>query len=504
MSGGGVTDGPFQPAAIRDPVGIHRALNEASFNAPGITQFLAQSPPETDHPLLARRARGGDPFRVAVRLFLLGSEVGGRELAGIFPADRIADLLAAGVLRRRGARFAATAQLAPTPDGELLVFSDFPHPRAGLAADHVLGFGPASRILAALTPRRVFARALDLGCGAGAQALLAAPHCGRVTGTDLSPRALNFAAANARLNGVDHVEWLAGDFFAPVADRRFDIIVANLPFVISPENQFIFRTGAAVGDGVSERVAREASAHLEEGGLAVILINWTHRADEGANEWAARPLAWTEGNGCDNWLLRFRSDEPLVYAAEWLRGERSSPSVRRRALDAWLEYYRRLDIGRISAGALVLRRRSSGPPRWSRCDALSAARQSGHCGAHLERVIAAETWARATHDDNAVLAQSFRLHPDHLLETSLTARPDGGGWSHGSLTLRPHPGLAFSGEIDANLMQVLGALDGQKSLGAVVAACAASQGFDAAGIAGPCAAAARQLLRAGLLVPTPD
>src|SRR5581483_11200196 len=102
--------------------------------------------------------------------------------------------------------------------------------------------------LAKLTVRRRVGSALDLGTGCGILALLAADHAGRVVATDVNPRAVNMAAFNARLNGLENVEALTGDLLAPVRGRRFGLIVANPPFVISPESGYLYRDGGRPGD----------------------------------------------------------------------------------------------------------------------------------------------------------------------------------------------------------------------------------------------------------------
>ena len=58
------------------------------------------------------------------------------------------------------------------------------------------------------------------------------------------------------LNGVDNVETRAGSFFEPVAGEQFDLVVANPPYVVSPETAYLFRDGGMRGDGVSELVVR--------------------------------------------------------------------------------------------------------------------------------------------------------------------------------------------------------------------------------------------------------
>lgn len=76
---------------------------------------------------------------------------------------------------------------------------------------------------------------LDIGTGSGALALAAARHgAGRVTAVDVSARAVATAWVRARLEGL-RIQVMRGDLLSPVADRRFDLIVANPPYIPSPE-----------------------------------------------------------------------------------------------------------------------------------------------------------------------------------------------------------------------------------------------------------------------------
>jgi release factor glutamine methyltransferase len=76
-------------------------------------------------------------------------------------------------------------------------------------------------------------RLLDLGCGSGAIALALAherPQT-QVVGIDIEPRALAFSTANAQHLGLANVEFRTGHWFAPVSGERFDLIVANPPYI---------------------------------------------------------------------------------------------------------------------------------------------------------------------------------------------------------------------------------------------------------------------------------
>ena len=162
---------------------------------------------------------------------------------------------------------------------------------SGTPADYVATVTAPSAILAGLTVRTPVRSALDVGTGSGVQAIWAARHCERVVAVDVNRRALNIAAFNARLNGIENIELREGSLFEPVADERFDLVLCNAPYVISPDTRYAFRDGGVASDGFSERLVRETPEHLEEGGFAHLLIGWLLQGDD----WAARPRSWIEG-----------------------------------------------------------------------------------------------------------------------------------------------------------------------------------------------------------------
>ena len=116
------------------------------------------------------------------------------------------------------------------------------------------------------------------------QALHLATHAGRVTATDLSERALRFAATTAALNGQDW-ELLRGDLVAPVAGRRFDLVVSNPPFVVGPGHHHATSTGTRAGSATrsAPNWPPPRPGLLTEGGTMQFLANWVHVAGE---DWA--------------------------------------------------------------------------------------------------------------------------------------------------------------------------------------------------------------------------
>ena len=130
---------------------------------------------------------------------------------------------------------------------------------------------------------------LDLGTGSGIVAVSLALECpaARVVAVDISPPALAVAAGNAARLGAA-IECLAGDWYAPLAGRRFDLIVANPPYIAADDPHLAgdglpFEPPEALtdgGDGLGclRRIVAGAAAHLRPGGWLLL----EHGHEQGA------------------------------------------------------------------------------------------------------------------------------------------------------------------------------------------------------------------------------
>ena len=85
---------------------------------------------------------------------------------------------------------------------------------------------------------------LDLGSGAGFDAVLAAQQVGatgRVIGIDMTPTMLDKARATAAALGLDQLEFREGFIEAlPVADNSVDVIISNGVINLSPDKARVF------------------------------------------------------------------------------------------------------------------------------------------------------------------------------------------------------------------------------------------------------------------------
>lgn len=313
-------------------------------------------------------------YKVAVltALFMLGEPVGADALETALPRTGVAGALAIGlVVPTQSAsgeqRYAPAVDLRPHEAEDAhgsvrwWVASDLGELVTGqaLAPDHVLGIGRAGLTLAALTPRKPVETALDLGVGCGIQTLYLLRHVRQVVATDISTRALEFTAFNVALAGVDsaRVQLRQGNLLEPVAGQRFDLIVSNPPFVITPPS--VRQAGLPLmeyrdaGGPILPVLVRGLEDHLNPDGVAVMLGNWEHR--EGTS-WRTSVNQWI-GKSLDAWIIQREVQDPVEYAAMWLRDggltpERSGVAFEN-ALAAWQEDFDSRQVSGVGMGYLV-------------------------------------------------------------------------------------------------------------------------------------------------------
>lgn len=410
-------------------------------------------------------------YKVAVltALFMLGEPVGAAALETALPRTGVAGALAIGlVLPTQSAsgeqRYASAVDLRPHEAEDAhgsvrwWVASDLGELVTGqaLAPDHVLGIGRAGLTLAALTPRKPVETALDLGVGCGIQTLYLLRHVRQVVATDISTRALEFTAFNVALAGVDsaRVQLRQGNLLEPVAGQRFDLIVSNPPFVITPPS--VRQAGLPLmeyrdaGGPILPALVRGLEDHLNPDGVAVMLGNWEHR--EGTS-WRTSVNQWI-GKSLDAWIIQREVQDPVEYAAMWLRDggltpERSGVAFEN-ALAAWQEDFDSRQVSGVGMGYLVFHAPSvaatSGPggtalegqtaleepasdaaapgavvEPWRVLEEVPTSGQ-GALGEHVAQVIAAHEALRGL-DDAQVAALKLRTASGLSKEEALTPTP---------------------------------------------------------------------------------
>jgi len=364
-----VADRPLDASVARE---LRDALDRAGYRPAELTRLLrgsgsslaGRAPPLR----VARLEAQHDPLATLIRLLVLAQPVD----AGRLPVSA-ALLERAGLVERRDGAVSPLAVLLPYGD---LLFA-FDRPFAG--ADEVISPGVEAERLAALTPRPRIAAALEIGTGGGYQALLAAKHAEHVVATDISARAIAFAAFNTALNGVANVELREGSFFDPVDGERFDLVVSNPPYAVSPESRLVYRDSGLARDEVSGLVVRGAADALRPGGFAAVTASWIV-----ADDLLETPRRWLAGRGCDAWIFHIGTESALAAAVAWnLDGPEEERAER---VMRWLDYYRSEGIESLAYAVLVLRRSEAAQP-WLRIVRLPRRRSGSRAGAHVERMF---------------------------------------------------------------------------------------------------------------------
>ena len=158
---------------------------------------------------------------------------------------------------------------AATVDDRIYLHSAFP-----TDDEDAVFFGPDTyrflRFLQAVlkTPERL----VDVGCGSGVGGLeqVHAGRAARVVLTDINPRSLEIARANATLAGLAaRAELVCGSLFEPVAGE-VDAVIANPPFLVDPAGRTYRHGGGDRGLDLSLRIVREGLARLRPGGTLAL------------------------------------------------------------------------------------------------------------------------------------------------------------------------------------------------------------------------------------------
>jgi methylase of polypeptide subunit release factors len=399
-----------------------------------------------------RRLEGDDPFSTLARLFVVGAAVGVDAAVEALAPLGSADVERLGLARVDGEEVQPLVRLVP--HGDYYICSDLHYASApGTPSDYVPGIQAPSVTLAKLAVRRPAAAALDLGTGCGIQALLAGKHSERVVATDVNPRTLSFADFNARLNGVDNVEFRIGSALEPLEGDRFDLVVSNPPYVISPDASFAYRDSGLPADDLCRGIVQDLPRFLADGGYAHVLVSWVHERER----WAEPLRQWVAASGCDALLLHFGSQDPVSHCAQWLAPlAESDPDDYERALDRWLAYLSAEGIEAIGYGAVVLRRRD-GADNWVREDDTDLERLES-AGDHTLRLFDAEDFLRGLADDRELLDRPIALAARHRLEQ--TVAWENGHASVEAQTLKLDEGFGFRIGVDRYTAGLLPHFDG--------------------------------------------
>lgn len=455
-----------------DPTALRAQLEAADYTADAVLERIGEEGQaglgrNCTVPADVALAGERDPLATLIRLFILQQRVPLGDVAAALDVDPLVD---AGHLARDADGVRALVDVRPygSPDDGASgwIAADptpgLDHAMSPISPDYVLGVSPASTTLAQITMRDQVGDALDLGTGCGVQSLHLSRHAQRIVATDVNGRALGLARLTAALGGVD-VDLRNGSLYEPVAGERFDLIVSNPPFVMSPPSDeaatLTYRETNFESDSLVETLVRGAADHLNPGGSLQLLTNWAildGPREDRLREWIPQ--------GCDAWIVERERLDVFSYIEMWLTdaGLAGAPGWRQ-AYDDWLAYFDRLGITGVGMGWILITRAERAEPH-----------------------IRLETWPHAVAQPvgDAFARHAAALDAFHLPTAELlTSRPrlvdvvqetigEPGADDPEHVVFRQRRGLLRAIKADTALAATLGALDGDLTVGQVVAAVA--------------------------------
>ncbi len=155
-------------------------------------------------------------------------------------------------------------------------------------------------------------RAVDIGSGTGAAAIVIASRCptAQVLAVDINPLALQFCQVNTRLASLANVETRLSDIMADV-DGDFDLIVANPPYLLDAGMRTYRHGGGNLGEALSQRIVEEALVRLQPGG-SLLLYTGVAIVD-GRDVFREQIEEQLRGRSC-HW--RYEEIDPDVFSEE--------------------------------------------------------------------------------------------------------------------------------------------------------------------------------------------
>lgn len=438
-------------------------------------------------PLLERTA-DDDLLPLLARVFFLGWPTAQDLCRKHIPANILDLFVSTNVLAPEGDTFIPNAIFVPFEDTRLIA-CDAPRLRSG-NPDAVLGPSPTTRMLAQAALRSQTTSLLDLGTGPGVLAILAAEFSAHVIATDSNERCIEFARFNAALNGVDNIEFLTGDAFAPVEKKRFARILANPPFFLSPVQTFAFSDSPLHLDGFTRKLALEAPDHLEYNGVFQMICEW---AQVDGEPWQQRLRSWTAESGCDVLVLVGPQLSATDYAEK--RSQESSKlhlQTRTGTMRERINYFRQNGVERIFSGIVTMRKRKGS--NWF--GALSGDVSHLTAGAIQSRMETLTLLHQCP--ESEWLNVSFRLASDAVItqKTTLT----NAGWTT-YLELAKSDGIADTLKLDLPVLQAVELFDGSRTLTEIINDVSEQQHISPAEAKARCVSLTRRLLQGSFVRP---
>jgi len=473
---------------------LRAMLRESGYTEPNLRKTLGQA--ELPSRQLRNRARlldrssASTQINALLRWFWIGVPQERAQIVSVVSNEFLSLLTESGLLQAEGEHLKPAAMLLPVDD--LFVAADHPSAIERQESDLVLWPNPTSKFLSRFAVRRHSRATLDLGTGSGILSLVASRFSDTVVATDLNARAIAFAEFNAGLNDIENIETASGDCFSPVKGRKFDLILSNPPFFITPQADYMFCDNTMELDGLCRRLIKEAPEHLNEEGYMQMLCEWAQIKGE---PWEERVAEWIKGTGCDGWVMKGITQDPEEYAQHRIR--ETSPDTSRDAenYSEYMKYYRRRGVEAIHDGLIVLRRRDG--QNFVRIEEVPPT-PTGNLSDLVLSTFAAHDLVRNNSTDEKLL----EIHPALAPHVRLDQRcvPVNGHWKAESLVLRLTSGFSFHMDVQPLVADFLVSCDGSRTAREVIEELAKKANVELDRVSTECLNMIRKLIERGFMI----
>ena len=393
------------------------------------------------------------PFDVLATAFFLGTAIDAETANALLPTGLIRACLQCGLLIKDGTNYRPTANVVPV--GTALLASDLQRIEDQDDERFVPALCDAALHLNAVAIRQPVGKTLDLCSGFALHGVLSCPHSETVVASDLNPRAEQFARFNAALNGFENLRAVTGKLFDAVKGERFDLILANPPFVISPDAVTTFRFNPIELDGFVQQMLSQAVDHLEAGGILQTICEWVELKGQ---DWKDRLRGWLSDSGCDVWILPANRQLPASYARNALAQTIADEAELAVQQAKWENYFREQRVEAIQGGFIFIRRRSG--KNWFDVTQLTKPIRQP-IGDAIARGFTSRDLA--LHDDGDALLAS-RLAVANGLRQVETSHWKEFRWQRDSIVLHLDDGLPVSIGVDEYVRTLLETFDGSRTV----------------------------------------
>ena len=338
--------------------GLRRSILEHDYSVESICKLLdvdsLQSIEPTRLHYFDKHFLPQTPQADLIRLFQLRASVPQQRIEEIFDRENIILLENLRILKCHEGEFSSTIDLFCC--NGLLIATDHRymiHPEDQLEEDPVMYIGMDSHGLAQTAPRDHCDNVLDLCSGSGIQGIVASRYARNVTAVDINPRAIRFARFNAQLNGIENYHAKLGNLFDVLDNQKFDCILANPPFVPSPDEGLKFRDGGVSGENILRAIVEGSWAHLtDEGRLCIV----TDLVD--VETYNQKLSSWLGQVNAYGLILSTADRNEILFSVPHCHAPFSqSLEDYNRELERWINNFRSANLSAVNFGYILLWKR---------------------------------------------------------------------------------------------------------------------------------------------------